>query len=327
MPDNVDDLLAGVARAVGEKVRPPAGRVVRTRAARRVGRQRLTASVLAVSLAGLTVGAIAVISPHLGSRPAGMTTVTSVSAPSAPPSSPPAPATSPTSASPSASAPTTPASSAPGTPRTSAAAGDVSLSKLAGIWKPASGVGRVLIVFADGEIGMGQAGGRNYPLCDGHLGNGSGGRFPITTLACGDWGTTGLSLSLSGSDLRLWVPAGGGAPASSVDWVRVVPPAFRDGSATTIPSWFTGKWAMQGSPAVESFTISGSAAVTWTMETQLGQTLSGTTTLAPIGEGEYVARTTAFGGDAQFWLFAGLGNGDLEVIGGYGLNEFAPASG
>ena len=173
-------------------------------------------------------------------------------------------------------------------------------------------------------IGIGQAGGDRYPMCAGTLGTESDGSFPVS-VACSDWGTSGLSLSVSGSELLLHAPATGGGPASNAAWGRVSEPATLPGDGSALPSWLIGNWALTGHPTYETFDISADGSMTWTLMTQLGQTQTGTATVTAVGNGQYMARTT-LGGDAALWVFAGLDNGHLQDIGGYGTVDFTRTS-
>jgi hypothetical protein len=330
MPDDVEEMLSGLAHAVGEGVRSPAGSAVRRRAARRTMRHRATASVLAVGVAGVVGGAITLIGP---SGTPHTTTVVGTSGTTAgnsttPPSSTTSPspsASTPTespssTASPSshASAPTTsqPHTNATASSNTAGSAETVPLSKLAGVWVLGDGVERALVVLPDGEIGLGQAGGYGDPLCAGTLGAEADGSFPVT-VACGDWGTSGLSLSLADpAKLVLHSPVGNDT------WIRAtMPPTIEGGSASALPSWLVGTWGPQGNTSYETFVISSSGAMTWSLELQTGGEQTGTATVTSIGDGQYVARTS-FDGQAMFWLFEELSTGGLEVVGAYGPNAY-----
>jgi hypothetical protein len=90
---------------------------------------------------------------------------------------------------------------------------------VAGAWQPVQG-GRYLIVFPDGQIGMGEAGA--WQLCDGRLVVIGTGDFYIDELACGDYGTSGLMLESTGSgkQLVLLVPSRSGAAGYTVSYQR-----------------------------------------------------------------------------------------------------------
>lgn len=322
MPENVDDRLSGLARAVGASVRPPSGAAVRRRAARQTARRRVTVSVLAVSLVGGVGAAAAVLAPS-GGTPSPSTTVGSptASAPAAP--TPPPSSASPTESSPSASS--TPNSTLGGSTSTPGGTADsIPFARLEGVWMPADGEERALVVLSDGEIGIGQAGGKGYPMCAGRVGSESDGSFPIT-VACSDWGTSGLRLTVRGSDLVLEVPASGSSPATEVDWVEQNESiTVQGGAGSGVPSWLVGNWALSGDPAYQTFTIAADGQAEWTLETQSGQVRDGTATITSAG-GDYVVRTT-IGGDSEFWVFSHLVDGELQVVGGYGLQVFTLTS-
>jgi hypothetical protein len=334
MPDNVEEMLSELAHAVGEGVRSPAGSAVRRRAARRTMRHRVTASVLAVGVVGAIGGATTLISLNgTGHTTSVVSTTGTASGSTAPTEPPPSSTASPNpSASTSAESPSSNASSGPpaSTPTTSqpttggavgngASTENIPLSELVGIWKPSDGEGRALVVLPDGEIGLGEAGGYGNPMCAGTLGAESGGSFPVVTIACADGGTSGLSLSLHDpAELVLHSPTG------NVTWIRdVLAPTIDGGSASALPSWLVGTWAPQQNASYETFVISSSGSMTWSLESQTGGETTGTATVTSIGGGEYVARTTEAGGLTMFWLFKGLSAGGLEVIGGYGPNAYS----
>ena len=339
MPDDLDDMLSGLARAVGANVQPPPGERLRQRSARHLARRRVTASVLAVGLVGLAGGTAAVVASNRGAgAPVTSNSATRTSAGPAPSisvSPAPSPDGSATASTSSPTASTTPDSTIPASgttgpaapPNTSAStssgSGTVSLSALVGLWKPADGEERALVVLPDGDIGMGQAGGQFYPMCAGQLGTESDGSFPVN-VACSDWGTSGLTLSVAGADLVLHVPATGGGPSTQVTWVRVSEPATLPADGTALPSWLIGNWGDAGDPAGETFDISADGTMTWTLVTQSGQTQSGTARVYAVGDGQYTASTT-IGGDGELWVFAGLDNGQLLDIGGYGTVDFTKA--
>jgi hypothetical protein len=332
MPDNVEEMLSGLAQAVGEGVRSPAGSAVRRRAARRTMRHRVTASVLAVGMAGVVGGAITLIGPSGTAHDTTVVSTTGTASSSSTPTTPTTPPSSTASPSPSVSTPTTspsstaspsshaspPTTSQPDTnatasSNTAGSAETVPLSELVGVWKLGDGEERALVVLPDGEIGLGQAGGYGNPMCAGTLGAESDGSFPVT-VACGDWGTSGLTLSLADpAELVLHSPTGSDA------WVRAtMPPTIEGGSTSALPSWLVGTWQ---SGSYETFVISSNGSMTWSHALQTGGNTTGTATVTSIGGGQYVARTS-FGGQAMFWLFEELATGGLEVVGAYGPNTY-----
>lgn len=330
MPDNVEEMLSGLAYAVGEGVRSPAGSAVRRRAARRAMRHRVTASVLAVGVAGVVAGAVTLIGPngtaHITTVVSTTGTAGSSTTPTTPttPSNPTTPTKPPSStASPSSNA-STPTTSQP---LTSAAVGStassatVPLSELVGVWKHPDGFGpEVLVVLPDGEFGLGLAGGYANPMCAGTLGAESGGSFPVT-VACADGeNTSGMSLSLDdGTQLVLYSPT----PAYNNPWIRDVLPATVEGtSGSALPSWLVGTWAPQQNPSYETFVVSSNGSMTWSHVLQTGGVTTGTATVTSIGGGQYLARTSIDGQD-RFWLFEELSTGGLEVVGGYGPTTFS----
>lgn len=341
MPDDFDDMLSGLARAVGESVQPPPGQGLRRRSARRLARRRITASVLAVGLVGLAGGTAAVLAPTRGGAGAPAASTTDNRATARPAPSPDW-SVAPTSGARTAQVgtpgyttvtipgtrtpPATSSASSPASSSSSTSSGSstIPLSELVGLWTPTDGEGRALVLLPNGDIGIGQAGGQYYPMCAGTLGTESDGSFPVS-VACSDWGTSGLTLSVSGADLVLHVPADGSSPSTQIAWVRVSEPTRLPGDGTALPSWLIGKWAVTGHPTYETFDFSADGSTTWTMTTQLGQTLSGTATVTAVGNGQYIGRTTR-DGQAELWVFAGLDNGHLSAIGAYGTVDFTRTS-
>jgi hypothetical protein len=316
MPDNLDELLTDLAREAGGSVRVPPAGTVRRRGARRGARRCLTASVLAVVLAGAAVGtAEAMIVPHGGPRAPVVGGTPSAGRRSALPS-PGVPSVS-------ASGVPHPSSSAPTGGPPASVGTEPSFSALVGQWKPADGMGRYLVIYPDGVLGIGQAGGQGQPLCAGRVLTPSNGTYPIS-VACSDYGTSGLSLSVDAGQLMLHVAATSGHPAWHVAWVRAQTWSTSQVNRTaTLPPWLVATWVMGGNPTYETFTVAADGTVTWSLEDQQGRVTHGTATIEPLPDGTFRVHTAtgtpAFNG---IWQFAHLVDGQLQVIGGYGPNAF-----
>jgi hypothetical protein len=184
-------------------------------------------------------------------------------------------------------------------------------------------MGRYLIVYPDGALGIGQAGGRGQPLCAGRVHAPSNGMYPIS-VACSDYGTSGLSLSVDAGGLTLHIAATSGHPAQHVTWVRVQTWQTVPGNGTaTLPPWLVATWVMGGNPSYETFTVAADGTVTWSLKDQQGHSTHGTATIEPLSDGTFRVYTVigmpAVNG---IWQFAHLIDGQLQVIGGYGPNAF-----
>jgi hypothetical protein len=96
-------------------------------------------------------------------------------------------------------------------------------------------------------------------MCAGRLGSASGNNFPVT-VDCGDWGTSGLSLTLNlldGSQLLVL-----NTPGGPLVWIPDTPSETVDsGSDSTLPNWLTGTWAPQVNTSYETFVISSSGSI------------------------------------------------------------------
>jgi len=196
-------------------------------------------------------------------------------------------------------------------------------SALVGQWKPADGTQRYLIVYPDGVLGIGQAGGQGQPLCAGQVHVPSNGAYPIS-VACSDYGTSGLSLSVETGKLTLNVAATSGRPAQHVSWVRAQTWSTVPGNGTaTLPPWLVATWVMNSNPSYETFTVAADGTVTWSLQNQQGGYTHGTGTIEPLPDGTLrVHTTTGTPAVNGIWQFAHLIDDQLQVIGGYGPNDF-----
>jgi hypothetical protein len=177
-------------------------------------------------------------------------------------------------------------------------------------------------------MGIGQAGGNEYPLCAGRVQPPVNGAYPIT-VACSDYGTNGLSMTVADGTLSLHVPASAGSPAYTIAWVpaaatmQAAPPSQ---SGNTVPAWLVGTW--QGPYDYESFTVTSTGAVTWSLLDQLGNTVTGSGTLESMPGGTYLINTNIGSPPvAAFWQLTHLIDGQLEVVGGYGPQAFTLSAG
>ena len=315
MPDNLDELLTQLARKAGASVPVPSAAAVRDRGARRTARRRLTASVLAVILLGAAVGtAEAMIVPRDGAHAPVLGGTPSAGRQSALASS--------DAPSPSASGVLRSSPSAPAGQPPASASTEPSFSGLVGQWKLADGTQRYLAIYPDGVLGIGQAGGRGQPLCAGRVYAPSNGIYPIS-VACSDYGISGLSLSVESGRLVLNIAATSG-PAQHVTWVRAQTSSTVPGNGTaTLPPWLVATWVMSGNPSYETFTVAADGTVTWSLRNQQGGYTHGTAAIEPLSDGTFRVHT-AFGTPVVngIWQFAHLIDGQLQVIGGYGPNAF-----
>lgn len=204
MPESFDGMLAELAEAAAALTPLPDVATVRRRAQERNVHRRMAVSALALVLLGTCGGTLVAVSGQFRPRaevsavaPGGTAKVSSSAIP-------PDPAV----------------EDASPTPDAAALAAANPYSAVAGIWQPIKD-GRYLVVFPDGEIGMGEAGA--WQLCDGRLAVGEFGGFDVDELACGDYGTTGLTLQTTkqGKELSLGVPARSGAAAYTVSYQRM----------------------------------------------------------------------------------------------------------
>lgn len=323
MPDILDDLLADLAREAGGSVPVPDPGAVRRRGARRTTRRRLTASVLALVLVGAVVGtAEAVIVPRNASAPIGAGTSSAARHSALP--SPGAPSASMSPPPPSGAGSPSESGVLTSTPSNSDGIA-AQFDALVGQWKPATGIGRYLIVYPDGVLGIGQAGGLGQPLCGGQVHALSGGVYPIT-VACSDYGTSGLSLSVDAGTGALTLNEAATATSSAyhLHWVRAQSSsAVADSGADILPPGMSGTWALSNNPAYETFTIASNGTVTWSRQNQVSGSTHGTATMERLADDTFRVHTStgtpAYNG---FWQFAYLEDGTLQVIGGYGPDEF-----
>jgi hypothetical protein len=204
----------------------------------------------------------------------------------------------------------------------SASAAPIPFSALVGQWKPADGTERYLIIYPDRVLGIGQAGSQGEPLCAGRVQAFSAGVYPIS-VACSDYGTSGLSLSVGVGQLTLHVASANGQPAQTVAWVRAqLSNTVHVAGPGTVPPWLVATWGLVSNPSYESFTVAADGTVSWSMANQLG-TVRGTAVIEPLSDGT-IRVHTSFGAPAVdgFWQFAHTIDGHLQVIGAYGPNEF-----
>lgn len=312
MSDNLDELLTDLAQKAGGSVPVPSAVAVRLRGARRSTRRRLTASALALVLLGAAVGtAEAMILPRSGAQAPVLGGTPSAGRHSALPS-PGAPSVSPS------GVPHSGPSASAGQPSASAST-EPSFSGLVGQWKPADGVLRYLVVYPDGVLGIGQAGGQGQPLCAGLVHAPLHGMYAIS-VACSDYGTSGLSLSVDADRLTLHIPATSGHQAYQVAWVHAQSWSTAPGAGTAaLPPWLVATWVMGSNPSYETFTVATDGTVTWSLEGQQGGYMHGTATIEPLPDGSFRAHAM-FGKPAVdgIWQFAHTIDGHLEVIGSYG---------
>lgn len=321
---DLDDLLAGIARVAGAHSPLPDPAAVRRLGTRRTARRRVVVSVVALAL--ITGGAIATA----GLGPAGSSTPSGKSSATPPPPSISSPSALPTyseSSSPSgseSSEPTSGTATPPGAQDPAVEAQAPPLDELIGIWQPADGMDRSLVIDSDGVLGIGQAGGEEYPMCAGRLEAAVGDSYPIT-VACSDYGTQGLTIGMDGiGDLTLNVPASSGDSAYTVAWVRtnlggLVP----NGVGSPVPTFLVGTWDSANSD--ESFTVTASGSVTWTAETQLGGQASMTGSVVQLADGT-IRIMTSDGSLAEFWQVGRDLDGHITVDGGYGPGSFTLAN-
>lgn len=309
VPESFDSMLAELADAAVSITPLPDLADVRRRARQRTTRRRAFASVLALILVGGSAGTVAAVT-HKEAPPSSVGALSSAAASATP--------------SPSAISPTTePAAASGGT-----GAGSKAYEPLVGLWKLQDVTQRYLIVYSDGLFGIGEAGG--WSMCFGKVSPPAAGAYPLTDVACSDYGTTGLSLASNADDsmLTLSVPARGSAPAYSQPFVRAP-------DVTAVPideknSQVLGTW-VSASADKRMLVITSDGMMTWFGAGNTGAAVSGTGMM----EG-------AFFGGLRFYVSCGdktdpykvcglfqvvpVGVGKMIVYGGYGPETFIRVS-
>jgi hypothetical protein len=174
---------------------------------------------------------------------------------------------------------------------------------------------RSLVVDSDGVIGIGPAGGEEYPMCAGNLEAPVGVSYPIT-VACSDWGTQGLSIGQDGNgDLTLNVAASSSTSAYTITWVRTpLEGLVPNPVGSPVPTFLIGTWATQS--CIDYFTIDASGAVTWSATIQNGSRATATGYVVQLSDGT-IRIMTNIGGPA-FWQVGLDADGSLMVDGRYG---------
>ncbi|HEX4787718.1 MAG TPA: hypothetical protein VH372_04605, partial [Actinospica sp.] len=225
MPESFDGMLAELADAAAFATALPDVAAVRRRAHERTVHRRLVASALVLAVLGACGGTVAAVQAN---RPA--------AASAGPLDTPPGTTGA---ATPSPTATASPAQDPSAARSAALEAIKAPFARIAGEWQLVDG-GSELVVFPDGVIGMGKTG--DWALCDGRLAAaGDGLDFKITALACGDDGTTGLSLEVGPavSQLTLKVQSG---PDVALMYRRVSSePTAGTATAMNIKS-FAGLW-------------------------------------------------------------------------------------
>jgi hypothetical protein len=232
MPESFDGMLADLADVAAAAIPLPDVASVRRRARERKAHRRMAVSALALVLLGTCGGTLAAVSGRFMPKPRseiGAVAPGSTAAVSSAGTSSPGPG----------------GRSATPTPDASAAGSTAAYKDVAGVWQPVGG-GEYLIVFPDGEVGLGQKGA--WQLCDGHLGGlVAGDAFTVDQLACSDYGTTGLTLRavIPGKELALAVPSGSGQTAYTVQYQRT-DAALVQSPDQAIAMKLAGDWSSMG---------------------------------------------------------------------------------
>ena len=321
MPDNFGQTLKEGSARFADSVTPGAAGKVRARGDQRRRRTAAAASVAvaAVVIAAGAGGVYALGQQGGGGNPAPVTSVTAPAPTSSPTSSP---SSTPT-IRPTPGGGSTRTASAPASQTAPASTASSGYSELAGQWKQTDGADEALYIFPDGTIGFGQSAGAYYPLCAGELQPAVNGAHPATypfTAACGP--ATSGTMAFAEGTLTIHIP---GATGPADTWVPVAstgPTGNLPSSGP--PSWLVGTWTITaGDGGDESFTVGPSGAVTWSLVTQQGQTVSGTGTVQVVaGWGYRIA--TSFGSPsvAGVWPVLHAADGQAILIGGMGALDF-----
>lgn len=306
VPESFDSMLAELADAAVSITPLPDLADVRRRAGQRTNRRRAFASALALILIGGSAGTVAVVT-HKVAPTSSVGTMSSVAA----------------SPSPSASPPSTSTAVAGVTGVASKA-----YEPLVGLWILKDVTQRYLIVYPDGLLGIGQAGG--WAMCFGQVSAPSAGAFALTGVACSDFGTTGLSLAPNADDsmLTLSVPARGSGAAYSEVFVRAP-----DMTAVAIDeknSQVLGTW-VSASADKRTLVITSDGTMTWSGLDGSGTVTGGTGMM----EGSYYGGVRYYvecGDKIDPYKVCGLfqvvpvGVGKIIVYGSYGPETFIRVS-
>ena len=309
MPESFDSMLAELADAAVSITPLPDLADVRRRARQRTNRRRAFASALALILIGGSAGTVAAVT-HKVAPASSVGTMSSVAASASP--------------SPSASPPSTETAVAGGV----TGAASKAYEPLVGLWELKDGTQRYLIVYSDGLLGIGEAGG--WAMCFGQVSAPSAGTYPLAGVACSDYGTTGLSLAPNADDsmLTLSVPARGSVAGYSEAFVRAP-----DMTAVAIDeknSQVLGTW-MSASADKRMLVITGDGMMTWSGLDDTGAVTGGTGMM----EGLYYGGVRYYvecGDKADPYKVCGLfqvvpvGVGKIIVYGSYGPETFIRVS-
>jgi hypothetical protein len=327
MPDNLSQLLRDGSERFAEGITPGPARLVRARGDQRRHRTMAASAVLAVAViaggvgAGYGFGQPGHSAPPVSPRPTATTTApVPTPTPTSPASKPSSRPTNTTTVAP-GGGPASSSASAP-TSTAPASAGSAGYGPLVGVWKPADGTERSLVVDPDGALGIGEAGGDNLPMCSGVVNAPSNGAYPFTA----ECGVTSGTITVAGSTLTVYIPAMASRPASTVEWVpvatTVLAPSSQTGSA--VPAWLVATWGNGN----ETFDIASTGSVAWSYTGQQGQVVSGTGNVQ-AASGGILRIVTQFGSPSApgFWQVAHLTDGQLEVIGAYGPQDFTLTDG
>lgn len=320
MPESFDGMLAELADAAAAATVLPDVTAVRRRAHERTVHRRMAASALALVLLGTCGGTVAAVSGRFAPRSQAGAIVPGATADVSSAASPPGAIY----------------QGAAGSASDSAAAiatDAQTYGKVAGTWQLSDG-GRYLIVFPDGGIGVGEAGA--WQLCDGQLASVGSGLFYVDELACGDYGTTGLTLqsAAGGSQLSLAVPSRAGAAAYTVLFRRTAaaPIASTD---QTILAKLVGEWssgvgderrvvvAGDGGVSLIGLGTGAGAGVVTAAGTVTGYYTDGIRVEIPCVGGP-AASTPADCGVVELELIDGK---QISVVGSYGAETFTLVSG
>lgn len=308
VPESFDSMLAELADAAVSITPLPDLADVRRRARQRTNRRRAFASALALILIGGSAGTVAAVT-HKEAPTSSVGTMSSGAASATP--------------SPSAS-PSTTQSPAAGV----AGVASKAYEPLVGLWELKDGTQRYLIVYPDGLLGIGQAGG--WAMCFGQVAAPSAGAFALTGVACSDFGTTGLSLAPNADDsmLTLSVSARGSAAAYTEPFVRA--PDITAVAIDEKNSQVLGTW-MSASADKRTLVITSDGMMAWSGVNDTGAVTSGNGMM----EGLYYGGVRYYvecGDKVDPYKVCGLfqvvpvGVGKIIVYGSYGPEMFVRVS-
>lgn len=318
MPESFDGMLAELADAVAAATALPDAAAVRRRARERTVRRRLVASALALAVLAACGGTFAAVAAR---RPAAHG-VGALNAPAG---------AVPTAAGPASSSPASAPADGTATPLAGSSAetsGTGAYAAAAGLWQLVGGQ-RELLVYPDGDFGIGQSG--RWALCDGRLKPLKGAtEFTVAALACSDYGTVGLSLRVEAAGKLLTLNAPGARLTYRL--VAAVPaPATSAATAIAIKE-LTGSWRSMDKSARGIVMLPGGYADFQQLANAGGGTpISGRITgyFAGVVRVEVPCAKPVAPGLAYCQVFQ-LGydpKGLLDVVGGLGTELFAPADG